>query len=82
MSYKFKRLLEERRLVKVRRDKKLILKEIDGAEDDQKPRKSPCKMEISSGLQFKATIQCSTRHEHYCIAKDSGKRVIMHCLLQ
>lgn len=34
MSYKFKRLLDERRLMKIRPDKKLVLKEIGGAKSD------------------------------------------------
>jgi len=36
MSYKFKRLLEERRLTRIKPDRKLTLKEIEGAESDLK----------------------------------------------
>lgn len=34
MSFKFKRLLEERRLIKIETDRKLVLKEMEGAESD------------------------------------------------
>ena len=34
MSFKFKRLLEERRLTRIKPDRKLILKEIEGAKSD------------------------------------------------
>jgi len=53
MSFKFKRLLEERKLVKIRLDKKLVLKEIEGAEDDQKT----AKRSLQDGNFKWATIQ-------------------------
>jgi len=34
MSFKFKQLLEERRLTKIKADRKLVLKEMKGAESD------------------------------------------------
>lgn len=34
MSFKFKQLLEERRLTKIKPDRKLVLKEMEGAESD------------------------------------------------
>jgi hypothetical protein len=34
MSFKFRQLLEERRLVRIKPDRKLILKEIEGAKSD------------------------------------------------
>jgi uncharacterized protein (UPF0332 family) len=34
VSFKFKRLLEERRLTRIKPDKKLVLKEIEGAKSD------------------------------------------------
>jgi hypothetical protein len=34
ISFKFKRLLEERRLVKIKPDKELVIKEIKGAEEE------------------------------------------------
>lgn len=34
VSFKFKRLLEERRLIKIKPDKSLVLKEIEGAKSD------------------------------------------------
>jgi len=34
MSFKFKRLLEERKLTRIKPDRKLVLKEIEGAESD------------------------------------------------
>jgi len=34
MSFKFKRLLEERKLARIKPDRKLVLKEIEGAKSD------------------------------------------------
>ncbi|MFQ6065500.1 MAG: HEPN domain-containing protein [Candidatus Bathyarchaeia archaeon] len=53
MSFKFRRLLKERRLVKIQPDKKLILKEIQGAKDDLKT----AKRSLQDGNFKWATIQ-------------------------
>ena len=34
VSFKFKRLLEERRLTRIKPDRKLVLKEVEGAKSD------------------------------------------------
>lgn len=53
MSFKFRQLLEERRLVRIKPDRKLILKEIEGAKSDlETARKS-----FRDGIFKWATIQ-------------------------
>jgi hypothetical protein len=53
MSFKFRQLLEERRLVRIRPDRKLVLKEVEGAKSDlETARKS-----LRHGIFKWATIQ-------------------------
>jgi len=54
MSFKFRQLLEERRLLRIKPDRKLILKEIEGAESDfetakRSLRDGNCKWAIIQG---------------------------------
>ena len=69
MSFKFKQLVEERRLVRIKPDRKLVLKEIEGAELDlETARKS-----LRDGNLKWATIQATTQffmlQEHYSTAR-------------
>lgn len=52
MSFKFRQLLEERRLVRIKPDRKLVLKEIEGAKSDLVAAKS-----FRDGIFKWATIQ-------------------------
>jgi len=53
MSFKFKQLLRERRLIKIKPDRKLVLKEIKGAESDLETAKKS----LQDGNFKWATIQ-------------------------
>ena len=77
MSFKFRQLLEERRLVRIKPDRKLVLKEIEGAKSDLETAKSLYMMEISNGLQFKATTQFFMPQEHCSTAKGSVRKATM-----
>ncbi|MFP3984661.1 MAG: HEPN domain-containing protein [Candidatus Bathyarchaeia archaeon] len=45
VSFKFKRLLEERRLIRIKPDRKFVLKEIEGAESDLETARNSLKDE-------------------------------------
>lgn len=74
MSFRFRQLLEERRLVRIKLDRKLVLKEIEGAESDLETAKSLYMMETSNGQQFKATTQFSMQQERWSTAKGSVRK--------
>lgn len=79
MSFRFKRLLEERRLVKIRVDKKLVLKEIEGAEDDLRT----AKRSLRDGNSKWATIQgyYSMFHSARALSYSKGFREKSHYAL-
>lgn len=79
MSHKFRKLIEERKLTKIKSDEKLVRKEIEGAESDLRTAtKSP------KDKDFKwATIQGYYSIFHAARAllytKGSGKKATMPC---
>ncbi len=79
MSFRFKRLLEERRLVKIRVDKKLILKELEGAKDDLRT----AKRSLRDGNLKWATIQgyYSMFHSARALSYSRGFREKSHYAL-
>jgi len=82
MSFKFKRLLRERKLTKIKTDRKLVLKEMKGAESDlETARKS-----LQDGNFKWATIQgyYSIFHSARALLYSKGfrEKVIMHFSLR
>lgn len=79
MSFKFKRLLEERRLVKARPDRKLVVKEMKGAKEDLKTAKNS----LSDGNFKWATIQgyYSMFHSARALLYSKGYREKSHYAL-
>ena len=78
MSFKFKQLVEERRLVRIKPDRKLVLKEIEGAELDlETARKS-----LRDGNLKWATIQATTQffmlQEHYSTARCPVPKLVLN----
>ena len=79
MSFKFRQLLEERRLVRIKPDKKLVVKEIEGAESDLETAKKS----LSDGNFKWATIQgyYSVFHSARALLYSKGFREKSHYAL-
>jgi hypothetical protein len=82
MSFKFRQLLEERKLVRIKPIGSLSLKRLKEPNQIWKRRESLHAMEISNGLQFKDTIQFFMLQERYSIVEDSARKATMLFWLQ
>ena len=77
LSPEFRNLLEERKLMRIRKDRKLILKEISAAKSDMKDAKESIERKKFKWATIKAIIQCFTAQEHCFLKRAIVKRAIM-----
>lgn len=81
LSPELQKLLEERKLTRMRTDRKLIIKEVTAAKSDLKDaQESIERKKFKWGTIHRDIIRCSIAREPSCLKKDTGKRVTMHCL--